>query len=72
MTLRNFSPGRGGRSRGRPSTFYAEPEYEVRTLKSLNEKNFLYFVPELAVSTLLSIMMPPWKMNKYFLSIKIR
>ena len=35
-----------------PETFYAESEYEVRSLKSLKEKIFLYFGPEV-VSLLL-------------------
>ena len=37
-----------------PATFYAESEYEVRSLKSLKEKIFLYFGPKVVSPTLLS------------------
>ena len=36
-----------------PATFYAESEYEVRSLKSLKEKFFLYFGPEVVRPPLL-------------------
>ena len=36
-----------------PATFYAESEYEVRSLKSLKEKIFLYFGPEVVSLPLL-------------------
>ena len=36
-----------------PATFYAESEYEVRSVKSLKEKIFLYFGPEVVSPTLL-------------------